>query len=484
MKTNTIPADKSLAPLLQYLDESPTPFHAVANLAARLDSAGYVRADLGAAKAPSIPGKYYFTQNDSSLIALRLAAPPGEDGFRLVGAHTDSPCLKVKPNAIDCNNQYAKLAVDVYGGALLAPWFDRDLGLAGKVCVDDARGLRNVLLNIRRPIAVIPSLAIHLARNVNDKRKINRQREMPAVLCRVGDGDDKNKSNRNSTSKKKNKNKNKSNSDVDGHDNVDNTNIDSFDTRVFERFLLDELAQQHGETFADDARVLAHELSLYDCQRAALVGVRGEFIASARLDNLLSCYAGGAALLGIDAHGAHDERAAHNAVLVLNDHEEVGSESAGGAGGAFLSAVLRRVCGGDDEFLRAMHRSMLLSADNAHGVHPNYPHKHEPNHTPLLNGGVTLKINHNQRYATSAETAALFRRLCAQRGLAVQTIVTRSDMACGSTIGPITAAKLGVRTADIGAPQLAMHSVRELAGANDQADLCAALLAFFTAELS
>ena len=433
---------QSLAPLLDFLNESPTPFHAVDNVSARLREAGYTAVDEGDEWRIKLPGRYYFTRNDSSLVAVHLNHAPAEHGFRLVGAHTDSPCLKVKPNAITCNNGYAKLAVEVYGGALLAPWFDRDLGLAGRVTITTAgtpqNRQRNVLINIARPIGFIPSLAIHLDREVNDSRAINKQKELPAVLCRVAG-----KASANKTSASK--------------------------APDFHQFLKTQIKRHHPRLAVN--KILAFELCLYDCQNAEIVGLENEFIAGARLDNLLSCHAAMEALLAANKKT--------NNVLVLNDHEEVGSTSASGAEGPFLHSVLLRLCGDEATLARALSRSMLVSADNAHGVHPNYAHKHEPGHQPLMNEGPVIKVNSNQRYATNSETAALFRSVCARNKLPCQTIVVRSDMGCGSTIGPITAARLGIRAVDIGVPQLAMHSIRELAGAKDQHTLRTALKGFY-----
>ena len=414
----------------------------MANVSARLRDAGYAAVDEGAHWDLKSPGKYFFTRNDSSLVAVSLNRPPAEHGFRVVGAHTDSPCLKVKPNAIARNNGYAKLAVEVYGGALLSPWFDRGLGLAGRVTLTTTAGkLQNRLINVARPIGFIPSLAIHLERDVNDNRSINKQKELPAVLCRVDDN----------ASAKSAKSPN--------------------NAPDFNAFLKAQLKAQYPRLSV--GKILAFELCLYDCQGAEIVGLKNEFIAGARLDNLLSCYAGMEALVAAKTPG--------NNVLVLNDHEEVGSASASGAEGPFLQSVLLRLCDGEAALARALSHSMLVSADNAHGVHPNYAHKHEPEHQPLMNAGPVIKVNSNQRYATNSETAALFRRVCERNKLPFQTIVVRSDMACGSTIGPITAARLGIRTVDVGVPQLAMHSIRELAGAADQHTLRLALKGFYQA---
>ena len=417
----------ALQPLLDFLSRSPTPFHAVANLGVRLEESGFRRLAEGDDWGGLDEGRYFVTRNDSSLIAFNWSGS-ADHGFRMVGAHTDSPCLKVKPEAISESEGYARLALEVYGGALLAPWFDRDLGLAGRVTYRDREGrIGNVLVDFDRPVAFIPSLAIHLDRGVNENRSINRQNDLPALLCTMDDGEP-----------------------------------------GFPTLLENQLdAQGTGGV----SRILGFELSLYDRQPAAVVGLGEEFIASARLDNLLSCFAATEALV------AGSTRT--NALIVLSDHEEVGSGSASGAEGPFLRDVLGRICGDGQALSRAVSRSMLVSADNAHGVHPNYPDKHEPAHRPRINAGPVIKINHNQRYATNSETEALFRHVCEESGVPVQTIVVRSDMGCGSTIGPVTAARLGVRTVDIGIPQLGMHSIRELAGVKDQDFLLRALEGFF-----
>ncbi len=236
----------------------------------------------------------------------------------------------------------------------------------------------------------------------------------------------------------------------------------------FRALLADQLSREHG-LLADV--VLDFELSFYDTQGAAVIGLNGDFIAGARLDNLLSCYAGLQALLNAGPE--------ENCVLVCTDHEEVGSTSMCGADGPFLEQVLRRVMPEDETFQRTINRSLMISADNAHAVHPNYIEKHDSNHGPKLNAGPVIKVNSNQRYATSSETAGFFRHLCLENEVSVQSFVTRSDLGCGSTIGPITAAQLGVRTVDIGLPTFGMHSIRELAGSRDLAQLVKVLTAFY-----
>ncbi|MBX2870323.1 MAG: M18 family aminopeptidase [Acidiferrobacterales bacterium] len=420
---------KSTKELLHFLTHSPTPFHAIANIQSALDAAGFKQLHEDQDWGTLAKGRYYVCRNDSSMIAFSWSGNPQTQGFRMVGAHTDSPCLKVKPNAISVSQGYARLACEVYGGVLLAPWFDRDLGLAGRVSYADSKGkLKSCLVNFDRPLAFIPSLAIHLDREVNDKRSINKQTDLPAVLCKV-----------------------------------DKQSPD------FDALLKAQIKREHGRISVN--RILGFELCLYDLQPAAVVGLEEEFIASARLDNLLSCHAGIEALLAA--------KNAANAMVVLNDHEEVGSASTSGAEGPFLQNVLTRLCGEEAVLQRALRHSLLVSADNAHGVHPNFADRHEPAHRPMMNEGPVIKINHNQRYATNSETEAAFREICHQNKLPVQTVVVRTDMGCGSTIGPITATRLGVATVDIGVPQLGMHSIRELAGVADQDVLRKALVGLF-----
>ncbi len=417
--------------LCQFLGKATTPFHAVAEMSARFEGAGFSRLAEDAAWTTEPGGRYFVVRNGSSIVAFVVGKEsPPVAGLRMVGAHTDSPCLMVKPTPERVQQGCFQLGVEVYGGALLNPWFDRDLSLAGRVSFQCGDGrLRTALVDYRDPIATIPSLAIHLDREANNSRSINPQKDIPPVLCQWGEDDKPD----------------------------------------FRELLQSRLLQEHPDCRAD--RVLDYELYFYDTQPAAMIGLRGEFIASARLDNLLSCFTGMQALLESDG--------AVSALLVCNDHEEVGSLSAAGAQGPLLRSVLKRLAGDDGKFAALTERSMLISADNAHGIHPNYADRHDDNHGPLLNRGPVIKINANQRYATNSETAGLFRMLAAEEGVPVQSFVVRTDMACGSTIGPITAGATGVRTLDIGVPQLAMHSCRELAGTRDAADLCRVLRRFY-----
>ncbi|MCK0743851.1 M18 family aminopeptidase [Chromohalobacter nigrandesensis] len=420
--------------LLHFLERSPTPWHAVDNMASRLEQAGYRRLEETQAWQLAPGDRFYVTRNDSSLIAMQV---PEEalGGLRMIGAHTDSPGLRLKPQPEVTGSDWLQLSVEVYGGALLAPWFDRDLGLAGRVHVrrEDGR-LQGVLLHVDRPVAIIPSLAIHLDREANNGRALNAQTQMLPVMLQGGSEPD------------------------------------------LEKWLKRWLYEQHG---LENIQLMEHELALYDMQRPSRVGIEGELIASARLDNLLSCF------IGIEALLASDGR--QGALFVANDHEEVGSASASGAQGPFLGDVLRRVHaqlgeGGEGGWVRLIQGSRMISCDNAHALHPNFPEKHDAHHGPTINGGPVIKVNANQRYATNSATAAMFRDICRAAGAPVQTFVTRADMGCGSTIGPITATELGVPTLDVGVPQWGMHSIRETAGSRDADYLIRALTAYVNRE--
>ena len=418
--------------LLKFLAEATTPFHAVAAISWRLAAAGFEEIR-SVDDAVLEPGRGYFlTRNDSSIIAFRVGQGAVTDGLRIIGAHTDSPNLSVKPNPLKIRHGVAQLAVDVYGGALLNPWFDRDLSLAGRVnFVSDTDDLQSQLVDFRDPVAVIPSLAIHLDREANQSRSINPQKDiLPILLGAASEGGT------------------------------------SFS---FNAILAAQLRKQYPEY--DDIRVLDYEMSLYDTQEAAVVGLEGEFLASARLDNLLSCHAGLTALLSASADGW--------SMLVCNDHEEVGSASAVGAQGPMLTDVLDSLSGSPVALRALRTQALMLSVDNAHAVHPNFSDRHDDNHGPQLNAGPVIKINRNQRYATNSEGSALLRLLGERLGIPMQTFVMRTDLGCGSTIGPITATETGIPTIDLGVPTLAMHSIRELAGVADINALGALLTGFY-----
>lgn len=408
--------------LLEFLKESPTPFHAAKKLSSRLEEAGFIRLEEAKRWSLSAGNRYYLTRNDSSVIAFIYGEENiAETGIAMVGAHTDSPCLKLKPNALTYKNSYIQLGVEVYGGALLHPWFDRDLSLAGRVSGLDEKGeLTHPLIDFKKAIATIPSLAIHLDREANTAHSINAQTDIPPIMMQSGEG------------------------------------------CSFEEILCKESGLKE---------VLDFELLFYDTQAPAFIGLNSEFLASARLDNLLSCYVGLNAII--------DAPARKSALLICSDHEEVGSSSTSGAAGPFLESFLKRVVPEHEAYARMIEASMMISADNAHGLHPNFEAKHDENHGPILNRGPVIKLNANQRYASNSQTVSMFKLLCKQSGVPYQSFVTRTDMGCGSTIGPITATRIGVKTLDIGLPTFAMHSIRELAGDKDALMLYRVLLNYF-----
>lgn len=424
--------------LLAFIQQSPTPFHAVQTMVGMLENAGFKRLtekEPWAVKDDTKAQRYFVTRNDSSIIAFELNQSLIERGIHMVGAHTDSPCLKVKPNPEMIGKHYLQLGVEVYGGALLNPWFDRDLSLAGRVNYLDENGVLNhQLVDWEKAIAVVPSLAIHLDREANDSRSINKQTDLPPVLMKLPK--------------------------------------DETDKPSFNALLLELVNNQTAKTKGAKAtKILDFELSFYDVQAPALTGLNDDFISSARLDNLLSCYTGLMALI--------DNKGNQNTLLVCNDHEEVGSVSASGAQGNFLKSVLSRLCQSDEKLTRTMASSMMISVDNAHAVHPNFADKHDANHGPVINEGPVIKMNANQRYASNSETSAMFKHWSSLAGVPVQSFVVRSDLSCGSTIGPITANELGVRTVDVGVPTFAMHSIRELAGSLDAVYLYRVLRQYF-----
>jgi aspartyl aminopeptidase len=417
--------------LCNFLARSTTPFHAVVEMACQLAGAGYVHLEEGNEWQLRPGGKYFVVRNGSSIVAFGIGEQAdAPQGMRMVGAHTDSPCLMVKPAPEKLRHGYLQLGVEVYGGALLNPWFDRDLSLAGRVSFQCERGLlRTALVDFRDAIATIPSLAIHLDKEANQNRSVNPQKDILPILCQLPEGE----------------------------------------KGDFRELLRQRLLFEHPDCGV--TQVLDYELCFYDTQAPAVVGLGGDFIASARLDNLLSCYTGLQALLHWDGDSS--------VLLVCNDHEEVGSLSACGAQGPMLASVLQRIAGDQAAYSALTQRSVMISADNAHGIHPNYADRHDENHGPLLNQGPVIKVNSRQRYASNSETTGLFRMLAAEEDVPVQSFVARTDMGCGSTIGPITAGGVGVRTLDIGVPTFGMHSVRELAGTQDAFNLSRVLRRFY-----
>lgn len=416
--------------LLDYIHASPTPHHCVAESERRLAGAGFIALSEGERWKLEV-GKGYFLRRGGAFLAFRVGAKPAKDaGFRLLGAHTDSPNLRVKPQPDVEAEGYLQLGVEVYGGVLTHTWLDRDLGFAGRVLLQgDAPGkMETRLLAISRPILRIPALAIHLDREVVTKGLLlNNQRHLPPLL--------------------------------------------GLEPAIPLRSILAE------ELGVEAERILSWDLSLMDVQPPAVGGLRGEFIFAPRLDNQASCHAALLALLRAKPADA-------TSIICLYDHEEVGSASTAGAGGPAVEDLVRRLAESEGpgaeagSLPRAIARSWQVSADMAHAIHPNYADRHEPEHKPRLNGGPVIKINHQQRYATDAEGEALFEALCREVDVPCQRFVTRTDLACGSTIGPISATRLGIRTVDVGNPMLSMHSIREQAGAHDPERMVAVLSRF------
>ena len=428
--------DPVLADLLAFLGDSPTPFHAVTSATARLAAAGFRPIAETDDWSSLTPGGYSFVHGGSSVLAFVIPEGKRVAGFRIVGAHTDSPNLRLKPIPEYKKEGYAQLGVEVYGGVLLNSWLDRDLSLAGRVFVSDKAGGARVesrLVRFTRPMLRVAQLAIHLDRDVNDKGVVlNKQDHLAPIFGLDGDG--------------------------------------AKDLRAM-------LAEELG--IAGD-RIVGSDLMLYDVVAPTLGGRSAEMIFSARLDNLAMSHAAIRSI--VDATPA---AAAGDVVPVaaLFDHEEIGSETAYGAQSAFLPRALERIVlgrgGSREDYHRSLAGSLCVSADMAHAVHPNYESRHESRHKPLLNGGPVIKINSQQRYATSGATAALFRDLCARVEVPVQHYAHRTDLPCGSTIGPIASTLLGIRTVDVGNPMLSMHSIRELGGAKDPAMMTRVLTSFY-----
>lgn len=427
------PEDRAHAQdLLNFIDASPSPWHAVQSITQRLLAQGFVplqekqRWKLDA-------GKGYYVVRGGSLIAFRIGQQPLPDtGLRMIGAHTDSPGLRLKTNAAQASDGVVRLGVEIYGGPILATFTDRDLGLAGRVNVRTAQGFETRLVNFEQPLLRLPNLAIHMNREVNEQGlKLNKQTELPLLL---GMADDKLPAG-----------------------------------ARFLKLLADALQVQAAD-------ILTYELAVTDTQPGVFWGAEQEFIASSQLDNLASCHAALTALLATTTPAA-------TCIAAFFDHEEVGSESAAGAGGSFAKDVIERIslCLGLDEEQQhcAAAHSFFISADMAHAYQPNFPNAYEPNHRVMVNAGPVIKTNANQRYSTNADTAARFITLCESAGVPCQNYTHRTDLGCGSTIGPIVAASLGIASVDVGSPMWAMHSLRESAGVQDVAYMIRVMKAAF-----
>lgn len=431
------PTGPRFAPTLaEYLDAGPSPYHAAAATLGAAARAGFTVLHDGDPWRLEAGQGYVVLHHGSTVAAFRMGRKaPSVAGFRVVGAHTDSPCLRLKPRPGLASAGHLLLDVEVYGSPILATWVDRDLGLAGRVAVERDGRLDTRLVRVDEPVARLSSLAIHLARNVNEEGlKLDRHRHLSPSLGALEAAEDPAVA------------------------------------------ALDVLARA-AECEPSEIRGL--DVALFDTAKAAFVGRHGEFLASARLDNLASCHAAMEALVAAPPAEA-------TSVVFLFDHEEVGSTTAEGAVSAWTLGVLARLAahdGGPDALPRALSRSLLVSADMAHACHPNHPEKHDGVHAPRLNAGPVVKTNASRRYGTDAETGAYFRSVCRAEGVPCQEFVSRADLACGSTIGPLVAAGAALRTVDVGNPMLSMHSVREVAGRHDAAMMSRVLTRVFACDV-
>lgn len=420
--------------LLEFLDNSPSSFHAVANMEARLEQAGCTRL-LEGQKWELEPGKgYYVSRNGSALIAFRI---PVKDftGFQIMASHSDSPVFKVKNNAeIEVDKKFVKLNVEKYGGMLCAPWLDRPLSVAGRIVVRTPDGVATKLVNVDRDLMIIPNLAIHMNRSVNEGYEYNAQRDMLPLFCQADGKDAKGK-------------------------------------------FLQLIAEEAGVKTED---ILDTDLFLYNRMKGTVLGLNGEYISSPHLDDLQCAFASLKGFLEAEPKNSV-------AVHCVLDNEEVGSGTKQGAASTFLKDVLHRINGAmgrsEEEYLTALASSFMVSADNAHSIHPNQPDKADPTNRPYMNEGIVIKYSANQKYTTDAVSGALFKALCERAQVPYQTFHNRSDMLGGSTLGNISGTQVALNTVDIGLAQLAMHSNYETAGSKDTAYLVEAAKELFSSSV-
>ena len=421
--------------LLSFIDASPVNFLAVRNVCNTLLDNGFVQ--LHAEEAlKDLPDKFFITKNNSAVFAFHLGRQSMADaGFRVIAAHSDSPTFRIKPNAeMVGEGGLLRLNTEAYGGAILNTWFDRPLSLAGRVILRSADALnpQTRLLNIKRPLLVIPNLAIHFNRQVNDGVKLSKQKDMLPILGYVNDR-----------------------LEADG---------------LLVRLIANELQ-------IEKEQIIDFDLYLYDTTPACLVGLNNEFISSGRLDDLSMVHA------GMEAMIAESAKPEATKVLAIFDNEETGSGTKQGAGSNFLMSLIQRIVlaqgGSLDDYYRSVEKAFMVSADNAHGFHPNYAEKYDPTNHALLGGGPVIKINAAQKYATDAMSAAVFQQICERAGVPCQRFVNSSDIAGGSTLGNILTSSIAINGVDMGNPVLAMHSVRELASAADHENCIKAFTEFY-----
>lgn len=419
--------------LLHFLDHSPNAFYAVANMQKELEDAGFTRLYEGCPWTLSGGHGYYVTRNDSAIIAFRI--PEGEyQGFQIMASHCDSPVFKIKTNAeIVVDNSYVKLNVEKYGGMLCAPWLDRPLSVAGRVIVQTEEGIATKLVNVDRDLLIIPNVAIHMNRQVNDGYAFNAQVDMLPLFCEQGE-----------------------------------------EKNQFMQLIADEAGVQVED-------ILDTDLFLYDRMKGTTLGLHGEFIASGRLDDLQCAFA---SLKGFLAAEPKQSIAVH----CVYDNEEVGSGTKQGAASTFLKDTLQRISRAmgrsEEQYLMSIASSFMISADNAHAVHPNHAEKADPTNRPYMNRGIVIKYSANQKYTTDGVSGAVMRAICKKAEVPYQTFTNRSDMLGGSTLGNISQAQVALNTVDVGLPQLAMHSPYETAGARDTAYLIEAARVLFSSSFA
>jgi aspartyl aminopeptidase len=426
--------------LLDFIDASPSPWHVVKTIEALLatQTPAWQRLDETAKWTLQPGGRYYVVRDDSSIILFIAGQKPlAETGFKIIGAHTDSPGLRIKPNAASSSDGLTRLGVEIYGGPILATFTDRDLSLAGRIAYkNDQNEIASMLVAFDQPLLRLPNLAIHMNRMVNEEGlKLQKQTELPLILSA------------------------------------------SVEEQLPQTYFSALLQQQSGIAVE---RILSWDLAVCDTQKGAFWGAESEFYADSQLDNLASCHAALQALLD-DAVMLSDGAR----VCALFDHEEIGSESSKGADGSFLPDVLGRIAlataAGGEDYARAMAKSFMISADMAHAYQPNFPNAYDPGHKVTVNKGPVIKINANHNYSSESVSAAMFADWCEQAGVPYQKYSHRCDLPCGSTIGPITSAKLGIRSIDVGNPMWAMHSIRESAGVLDHDYMIRVMKRFFAA---
>ena len=430
-------AQQQVQHLLDFIDASPSPWHVIKSVEAQLASFNFKKLDETLSWSLESGGRYYVVRDESSVIIFVLGQKPlVETGFKMIGAHTDSPGLRVKPNAATGVDGLLRLGVEIYGGPILATFTDRDLSLAGRVNYKDTNNnIVSALINFDRPLLRLPNLAIHMNRMVNeDGLKLHKQNELPLILSALAQ-------------------------------------------ECLPQTYFSELLQEQSACEAE--RILSWDLAVYDTQKGAFWGAENEFYANSQLDNLASCHA---ALQGLLDDTVLENEA--TLVCAFFDHEEIGSESNKGADGSFLGDVLKRISlvteKNKEDFTRALAKSFMVSADMAHAYQPNFPLAYDPDHKVFVNKGPVIKVNANQRYSTESVSQAMFVDWCEQAGVPYQKYSHRSDLACGSTIGPITSARLGIRSVDVGNPVWAMHSIRESAGVLDHGYMIKVLKKFLT----